>query len=83
MSDEQKWASAPWQDSCQATLGHAWATFTTAVICAVLGHRGTIYPPDDTSPSWRTCDRCNGKWERQAAHNTGAMSDPSSAGVET
>jgi hypothetical protein len=63
---EQKpyeWRPDPWEDGCQSTFGHAWATFRAALLCHLLGHRGISYPSEDGNRAWRTCWRCNGKWE--------------------
>lgn len=68
MATESKqfvWVDDPWEDSCGATWSHAWWTLKAALLCALLGHHGTVYPPEHMDPAWRTCDRCGRKWERR------------------
>lgn len=60
---DREWISAPWQDTCQATMRHAWEMLTRALTCGLLGHRGTEHHATSMTPPWRTCDRCEGKWE--------------------
>lgn len=64
MAERYVWRLDPWQDSCQATFNHAWATFKAALLCALFGHHGTVYPPEHMDRAYRICDRCDGKWER-------------------